>query len=57
MPVEYEAEEKNGKVMDFHKKRMACRHILNGNCDKETECIFFQKAPDVLGANAMWYDC
>ncbi len=43
--------------MDFHKKRMACRHILNGNCDKETECIFFQKAPDVLGANAMWYDC
>ncbi|MCI8748587.1 MAG: hypothetical protein HFH67_12100 [Lachnospiraceae bacterium] len=57
MPVEYEAEEKNGKVKDFHKKRMACRHILNGNCDKETECVFFQNSPDVLAANAIWYDC
>jgi len=56
MPVEYEAEDSNGKVKDFHKKRMVCRHVLNGSCDKETECVFFQNAPDVLGANVIWYD-
>jgi hypothetical protein len=56
MPVEYIAEEENGKVKDFHKKGMACRHVLNGDCDKITECGFFEKAPDVLGVNAIWYE-
>lgn len=56
MPVGYIAEEENGKVKDFHKKGMVCRHVLNGECDKVTECIFFKKAPEVLGVNAIWYE-
>ena len=56
MPVEYIAEEENGKAKDFHKKGMACRHVLNGDCDKITECGFFEKTPDVLGVNAIWYE-
>ena len=56
MPVVYVAEEENGKVKDFHKKEMACRHVLNGDCDKITECVFFEKASEVLEVNAIWYE-
>lgn len=56
MPVEYVAEEEDGKVRNFHKKGMACRHVLNGECDKITECGFFEKAPEILGVNAIWYE-
>lgn len=56
MPIEYEAEEINGAVKCYQKSRMVCRHVLNGVCDKGTECEFFKKAPEVLEKNAIWYE-
>ncbi len=55
MPVGYEKEESGGVVKQYHKKGMACRHALSGECDLGEECEFYKKAPDILEKNSLWY--
>lgn len=54
MPVEYESVEVNGVVQEYEKRRMACRHVLNGGCPHEAECKFFQLAPERMEKGANW---
>ena len=56
MPVEYEADEENGNLKQYHKQRMACRHVLSGECSQSEKCEFWEKAPDVLDKNSIWYE-
>ena len=55
MPVEYESVEQNGMVIEYNKKRMACRNAVAGSCDKLEECQFFKEAPETLDKNVCWY--
>lgn len=56
MPVEYESRETGGVIQDYHKKRMICRHALDGSCDLEDNCKFLKNAPEVLDKGAPWYE-
>jgi len=55
MPVEYEAIERDGLVVSYQKKKMACKNARSNSCEHITECSFFLKAPEVLGKNVNWY--
>lgn len=55
MPVEYEAIERDGVVISYQKKRMACRNAKSNSCEHAAECSFFRKAPETLEKNANWY--
>ena len=54
MPVEYEAVEEKGVVLEYQKKQMACRHVLEGDCPQKEECRFFKVAPERLDKGANW---
>ena len=56
MPVEYESEEKDGMVVVYHKKRMACRHALAGSCENSDKCKFLEEAPEKLDKDEKWYE-
>lgn len=56
MPVEYESVEQNGMVMEYYKKRMACRNAASGSCNKLEECPFFGQAHEILDKNISWYE-
>lgn len=55
MPVEYEAAERDGVVVSYRKKRMACTNANADSCEYIAECSFFLKAPETLEKNANWY--
>lgn len=56
MPVEYESVESDGVIREYHKVKMVCRHVLDGNCEKSDECSFFMAAPEKLEKNVNWYE-
>lgn len=47
MPVEYELVE-DGVVKTYKKKRCCCQRVLDGVCDKETECQHFKIAEEYI---------
>lgn len=56
MPVEYESDEDDGVIVEYHKKRMVCRHALAGTCAEEDKCKFFEDAPGTLDKDEKWYE-
>lgn len=49
-PVIYEKED-DGK---YHKKKMACNCIENGECDRTTTCQLLIDAPETVEDKGIW---
>ncbi|HBI60357.1 MAG TPA: hypothetical protein DDY31_03950 [Lachnospiraceae bacterium] len=56
MPVSYEPVGEGGIAKEYRKEKMACRHVLEGDCDMAKECAFFEEAPETLEKNTQWYE-